>query len=66
MHVGRYRTVTGKVFDWKITHQLLATSNLQRQMVEGVLLMLAGAGIAGRALPIKTAIDSISPSPWPG
>ncbi len=58
-HVGHYKSVTGKVFDWKITQQLLAyLKPYKRQMVEGVLLMLAGAGIA-LVVPylIKTAID---------
>jgi len=57
--VGHYKSVTGKVFDWKITQQLLAyLKPYKRQMVEGVLLMLAGAGIA-LVVPylIKTAID---------
>jgi len=57
--VGHYKSVTGKVFDWKITQQLLAyLKHYKRQMVEGVLLMLAGAGIA-LVVPylIKTAID---------
>ena len=58
-HVGHYRSVTGKVFDWKITRQLLAyLKPYKREMIEGVLLMLAGAGIA-LVVPylIKTAID---------
>jgi len=57
--VGHYKSVTGKVFDWKITQQLLAyLKPYKRHMVEGVLLMLAGAGIA-LVVPylIKTAID---------
>ena len=46
-HVGHYRSVTGKVFDWHITRQLLAyLKPYNRQMVEGVLLMLAGASMA--------------------
>ncbi|HHX43387.1 MAG TPA: ABC transporter ATP-binding protein [Chloroflexi bacterium] len=58
-HVGHYRSVTGKVFDWQITRQLLAyLKPYRRQMIEGMLLMLMGAGIA-LLVPylIKTAID---------
>jgi ATP-binding cassette, subfamily B, multidrug efflux pump len=58
-HIGRYQSVTGKLFDWNITRRLLAyLKPYKRQMVEGVLWMLAGAGIALLApYLIKQAID---------
>ena len=45
--LGRYQDVTGKVFDWQITRKLLRYLRPYKwQMVEGVLWMLVGAGLA--------------------
>jgi len=58
-HIGRYQSVTGKLFDWNITRRLLAyLKPYNRQMAEGVLWMLIGAGLALLApYLVKQAID---------
>lgn len=59
MHVHHYRDVTGKAFDWKVTRTLLRYLDPhKRAMVESVLNMLLGSGLALLApYLIKRTID---------
>ncbi|NLG51522.1 MAG: ABC transporter ATP-binding protein [Chloroflexi bacterium] len=59
VHMHNYQDVTGKMFDWRITKQLLRyLIPYKRQMAEGFLLMLVNSGLA-LLVPylIKTTID---------
>jgi len=58
-HISHYRDVMGKAFDWHITRKLLQyMAPHKRKMVEAMLLMLAGSGLALLApYLVKTTID---------
>jgi ATP-binding cassette subfamily B protein/subfamily B ATP-binding cassette protein MsbA len=58
-HVSSYRDVTGKVFDWGITRKLLEyLAPHKRRIVEALLLVFAGSGLALLApYLIKSTID---------
>ena len=59
VHVGNYQEVTGRVFDWGVTQQLLRYLRPhKRSMFLGLVLMLASAGLT-LLVPylVKTTID---------
>jgi len=59
VHMRDYKDVTGKMFDWRITQQLLRyLIPYKRQMAEGFLWMLVNSGLA-LLVPylVKTTID---------
>ena len=65
VHLRHYKDVTGKVFDWDVTRKLLRyLIPHKRQMVKGMLWMLASSGLALLApyLVKKTIDDYIAQS----
>jgi ABC-type multidrug transport system fused ATPase/permease subunit len=59
MHMGRYREIEGKVFDWRITRSLLQyLTPYRREMIRGLILMIVSSGLALLApYLIKRTID---------